>query len=665
MCFFVLDHYKTLMVMKEKSLFLNVRLQLAVVFMVIAHSGLKLKCLRSLILPENYGVLGIYFIAILLVTPFSPYCQTVPQPQLYTSTTINPNSLNQEQLRRWNILNQDTTYSNLQFIVLSNLRTLTSYTGSLYVPSNRTASGYLEFKVNQVGGQTGEFLWYGNQVDTSNFIFADLYYIDDGTERYGAFTITDEYKEIIDLSGNIHVLATIDTTYEFGVCESHAEDPISTGEVEDFVEPRTDPPCDIRVLFAYLEGVDESIPSINQKANLDLLLANTALVNSEIYAHDARFVKAGIAELTGVMQTDNSPVGDLNRFTDPLEDDAQQIQALRDQFNADVVVVYVPRVYGEGVFPPLFGWRVFGRARLDATNVDEAVAIVAIKSNFRMYATAHEIVHLVGARHQEAQSDYHQFAHAHSMSWGVWPYKVTRRTIVWGNDPKGPFISHYSNPDVEFGNKDTGTSTRNNALQIRTGGCFTSSLDQYNTLTTCITGPNEGTPGQSITLNSNTTGGSTPYSYQWYISTDGVHETLVGTGATLQYTIPMSAPEFIFVRLRVSDFCGIVTNAYLRIHNTNFNIIIPGDETTGEFIDIQPNPIGNWVKVIVNLSKDGPTRIKVVDVAGYEKIVFSEQLEKGIHQIQLDRPDNIPSTQSWIVLEHLGKNVDFRLAHFQ
>jgi hypothetical protein len=117
----------------------------------------------------------------------------------------------------------------------------------------------------------------------------------------------------------------------------------------------------------------------------------------------------------------------------------EQIHALREAHGADVVVLIVDNPEGCGL-----------ATRIGA-DADEAFAVVHHECAVSNYTVAHEIGHLIGARHE--------LAYVRGSSWrGMMSYKN-----ACGGCPRLPV---WSNPLVLIGGEPTGTANLNNARII-------------------------------------------------------------------------------------------------------------------------------------------------------------------------------------------------------
>lgn len=563
------------------------------------------------------------------------------QPQLYTFDTPDTTTFTQEQEDRWEIVRDDTTYSETNFIDLGDIRSLSGYEGKIQVefPSSSSLDS-LTFRVNRIGGDPDEFFWYGQLVDTTKGHYGDLFYLDDGTETHGWFDVSYLTYEIIDLTGGVHVLAELDTALNWGSCgnESSSIPNIENSE-HTRVSLRSNNPCDIRVVFAHDPDVKGSEAKLKARARQDIFAMNVALKNSEVYPKDARYVFAGVEELPSFSQGDRSKT-DIDALT--TGDAADELQDAMTDTKADIAIVYVPKLYldPEGL--------VSGRAKeIETGNHDHAFCVVTVHSRLRRLSSAHESAHIIGARHHndETPPEEHR-AHSIILPTGIPPlFDGNARTIVYGGEGNKKHIQHFSNPDVDFAFQATGTSTRDNAYKLRDNGCDVAEFDNTVLLGAAIDGPLEASVDDDVTLTASPIGGVSPYSYTWEGSEDGVNFTSIGSTASITYTVVESDNNFNFIRLKV---CG--TNdccmAYHRIFTLEFIAVQGDDSKPAEILAIHPNPAKGQFTVAFELSEDSDVALTTASINGSITNQHKGFYVKGRHQVQLTSDTNISKFES-------------------
>ncbi len=214
-------------------------------------------------------------------------------------------------------------------------------------------------------------------------------------------------------------------------------------------ETKPDAPVTIRILVAYTAAVAKAYSEIE-----------TDLVALAIEQANQSFRDSGIGnvqlELAHAYQTDYVESGThfdhVFRFADKGDGYIEDVQFLRDEYKADVGLLIVDDANGCGLAAEVFA------------RPERAFAVVHHACAATMYSLAHEIGHLIGARHDEALDDsVMPFAFGHGYVHGnEW------RTMMGYKDSCGGCIRLpiWSNPAVTVRGQPAGDATSDNARVI-------------------------------------------------------------------------------------------------------------------------------------------------------------------------------------------------------
>ena len=230
--------------------------------------------------------------------------------------------------------------------------------------------------------------------------------------------------------------------------------------------------CVIRVLFAYTNDLKEEgkLSAIeNNSVSWAIDIANDSFRNSSINLvfQKAGFIHAEYSESFLGMSTD------LERLITKDDGDMDTIHTIRDKVAADVVILLST---GDTLL------QGFERGQAEGIEVseDKAFAVIAASMIGNDFVLAHEIGHLIGAKHNPEEYEKTN-KNVIGSSHGYINISEGIRTIMAVNDrEKCPLndrgfkscqeISYWSSPDLPYQGITIGDEYRNNAQKLREKG---------------------------------------------------------------------------------------------------------------------------------------------------------------------------------------------------
>ncbi len=239
--------------------------------------------------------------------------------------------------------------------------------------------------------------------------------------------------------------------------DASQELPEEFAKLLDFQQPSLSPlekhgeDIEITVLFAYTKNAASHYTDIhNDVITLAVEQTNQSFRNSKI---DDVTVKIVHSYLTEYDETDHNLFDHLWRFADKGDRFMEEVHRLRDEKNADVAVLIVDNQVGCGL------------ATRVAAFEDEAFAAVNHHCATASFSLAHEIGHLIGARHDRSldkSTKPFPFGHgyANATKWRtMMAYKSSCNGCVR--------LPLWSSPDVEVEGESAGDLMTHNARVIR------------------------------------------------------------------------------------------------------------------------------------------------------------------------------------------------------
>ncbi len=392
---------------------------------------------------------------------------------------------------------------------------------------------------------------------------------------FGTLETEDRYFRLIDLSSNLWAFAEIDE--EKG---DAADNNVTCGNISLKPSKSIEKAmagisgnmgvCDVDVLILYTEEAKNKEPDMTQLANNCILEFNEVLSNSAVNSCDLRFSLIGMQEIDfeegfdlfddlyqAIMGYESRDAALQNN---PLPN-VTEANSLRDQFNADIVIVFTGERYNDGN-------RQYGLAGEAATvnNPSMAFAIVDVCYALGKRKTfVHETGHIFDLWH-ENETD--EIGRGYEFQAGGLFDNKKRRTIMHQIKKRKKRISHFSNPEVEYEGESTGSDTPGNEINsvqiLRDNGCVVANYREIPAPSMSVGisyQPNSSPyviPGGTKNYIANIMYGQPPYQYEWQISNDGFNfGNVLSTNNQLSqnYTGYQHGDE-LFIRLKVIDSTG-------------------------------------------------------------------------------------------------------------
>ncbi|MFN0174844.1 MAG: zinc-dependent metalloprotease [Saprospiraceae bacterium] len=559
---------------------------------------------------------------------------------LYPSLVTANNLSTSQEFKRQKLLAQPTSKS-VQLVQLNNLLPMLS-NGQLPIMLPNTSKTHT-FATNYIRTYpNGDYTWFGelssveyceNGTTVNECFDGSFMAIMQDGQTFSELWLDTSYYQIRDLGEGVSALVEIDTDEIVGGCATPSDTPFS-GEGEQGAGERDDPPlCPVRVLVLFTEAALETNPDIVGLANAGIATTKVALTRSEVNENQLSVTLAGVQALTNAEWVESGDI-DVDRFS--LAGNTA-ITGFRTQFNADLVFILTAGGYDNATGAIV----TFGDSPADAATAFAIVEANAVTAP--QYTFAHEFGHLFGARHEgtdlcASDGDDTGLQDAHGYRFHKWcDCLIVQRkdyyTVMSTNCRNGSAvrIQNYSNPDVEYKNKDTGREGKNNnAKVLREATCRISNYAVSNDVYVRISGEDHGCPNTVVALLA-TISGNEPlgaYTLRWESSYDWITWFNVLEGSGLNFTnynviVPANAGDKITIRLTLTTPSGNQFFAWYEVESVDnggrpqqrparnrSDLLAQGD------ISISPNPNSGVMTLTVNNAKGNFVGFSIINSFG-------------------------------------------------
>lgn len=370
-----------------------------------------------------------------------------------------------------------------------------------------------------------DFVWKGDLTDG----YGNITIICENGKVFGHIVIENQDYEIQDIDGST-LFFEFDNEY---ISKNKSLDiEIKRNESDILYEPLLNTSTEsltctglVRILVLYTLAGQNSVANIFNTATLAINQLNDALTHSGISKSQLTTTLAAV-KFIDFKETTNAAddMGKIGKSPVAMQ--------LRSQYQADLVVILT------GAYPGILGGSLVGPPvwSHEAYNIVEAVSATT------KFTFAHEVAHLFGCRHEVTNDPNGVYEHGYEFTSGWWLWKKYWRTIMHVDLGDGDWVrvNHFSNPNVEHYNNSTGVANKNdNARKLRETSCIIENILPYSgSPYVTISGPTSVSDGGSYTWFANVQAGSSPYSYNWEISSDGTTYNYFGSGQYVSSRYP-------------------------------------------------------------------------------------------------------------------------------
>jgi hypothetical protein len=584
-------------------------------------------------------ILG-FILGLILLNPAGSFSQNQSLFEIINEKEL---SLKSEHSLKLEKLKKNKLYKSIELIKLGNVSKLSkTNNGALPIKIPGITKSYIAKPVEIEYFSEEDFIWRGEFKKDNGYINL----ICKNNEIFGNIQIGDRFFEIQSFEPKKNIIIEYNEaelskmTCGFGHGEKIVENEKPNNDItlKSTTATTTTTRANVRILVLYTDAATAAVPNINNTAGLAISQINNALSNSAISSNL-------IVTLAGVEHLEFNESPNIHDDIDALSNNFTALN-LRNTYEADLVVLLTDGNYDydNGVN------YIYGIVdNIGPSNSDAYAIVEADCTTSSKYTFAHEVGHLFGGLHENDLSGTYE--HGYFFYTGIWPFGSYTNTIMLSNGDK-PRILHYSNPNVKYQNKATGTTYRHNvARKLKEEAPIVEGFRQsIPLLSVYISGPTTGYNMNMYTWYANVSGGAPPYSYSWNYSLDGfTYEPTISQSSSYSGILPYNNNLYLRVTIGSSDgqssvdFHTIINRGSLEELKSK---TIPEETSATEFIKlntqsivpfeftIYPNPVQDFSTAIYYLNEDALVSLEIFDINGRRiNTVFNTKQDRGSHSL--------------------------------
>lgn len=427
--------------------------------------------------------------------------------------------------------------------------------------------------------------------------------------------------EIFDLGEKQNVVFSVNSSMQkqFSCGVKHKNDNIEN--TQELTRQNSDSDCVVKIAVFYTNAA-MAVGDPRNKAILDIEILNQIICNSDA---NTRIELAVVSPLPSINEI---TIGNAAQTLDAFKVDNEAAEIIEDS-GAQMAVIYTGGTWSQPT----------GLATIETwAKEGEMFALVQINAPSNSYTFPHEVAHLFGCKHEDNNDGLPDFvfkARAHSFKIGFLNLANKRYTVMSTSNTN--IIPHFSNPDVDFSGRRTGTGKRDNADQFDDFGCIIGEPETPVSppINVRTTGPRCGDNSESYEICANLSGCENPTNYFWEYSTDGFFyqnwPNPISNPLNDCITVTLSNDNNLWLRVTVTCDDGETATGFHFIANKDRDCKIDIENIApiaslpklnddvfkgNDKLIVYPNPVADQILINLVITKTSHLRIDILDING-------------------------------------------------
>lgn len=530
-------------------------------------------------------------------------------------------------------------YKDVQYVRINDWSSIQKE-GEFYfnIPGEKEVQRVIPVKIE---GRYGDlFSFIGNTVDSLGQVLISTH---DGIVR-GNFIFHDRHYELIHVGEGLYAWAKLIPNNNTCAQPPQKVDPIQITRGKNGGREDACTYNPLRILVVFTQDAQNASTDIDGLVNQAINFFEAARNNSQIGGY-VQYVRGGLTTWTEEYNADPSTDNDAADFA--ADND---LQSKRNLFNADLCIAITGNGYQNNTTIPFVGI-----AQDIGPNSNAFACLTQENAAVNSSTFSHEIAHLMGAKHHDCNhapngigsngcetyisGDYnygYHFSRSGNHYRTIMHYPYTEFP-TFGSPRVFNLINYFSNPNVQFDNRNTGDGSHDNARKmVESFGTIAGFKAGQGVPTSAIEGPFNVDINVYNTWEAVYSCGN-GYTFEWRYSTDG--------GASYSSVISTNEQLYAYFSggFNVTLWCRVISNngqsansfQTVRIRNGSRQAAVEVSTEIPVEVDfniLAPNPTSDQINLTFSIPREQIVEFQLLNANGNSlRILGKAKYQAGKH----------------------------------